>query len=407
MRICVVSINYEPEKLGIAPYTTGMAVGFAGRGHDVTVLTGLPHYPEWSVHPDYRNASRTVVSNGGVLVRRYAHYVPKNPTMMRRMLFEASFGVRVASGAWAKPDIVLVTSPSLIASAMVIGRARAMKIPVGVIVQDSYGKGVAETGAMGGRKAAMVERVEAAVLNQATGIAVVHERFVDTLAAEGVDPKRLAVIRNWAHLNEPIAALDTAQVRRRYGWESDRIVLHTGNMGAKQGLENVVDAARIADQRGLGVRFVLVGNGSRRRVLEKYAQGVERIEFKDVLDAEEYRAVLAAVDVLLVNERPGVGQMAAPSKLTSYFSAGRPVLAATDANGVAAQEIQDSGAGVVVPAGEPAALLEAATKLANDREEAKRLGATGVGYARRILGAERAIDHYDEWVHRLVALSAR
>ena len=109
---------------------------------------------------------------------------------------------------------------------------------------------------------------------------------------------------------------------------------------------------------GFDIRFVLMGDGNQRRLLQQSAKGVQRIEFKEPLDAEDYRQVLACADVLLVNERPGVGEMAVPSKLTSYFSAGRPVLAATDADGVTAGEIRDAGAGVVVPAGDPAALLD-------------------------------------------------
>src|ERR1700759_4856220 len=204
-------------------------------------------------------------------------------------------------------------------------------------------------------------RFESAILSHATGTAVVHDRFADAAVQRGVDPKRITVIRNWAHIESPTAAVDTAKVRLQHGWKpQERIVLHSGNMGAKQGLENVVAAARLADEQGIDIRFVLMGDGNQRRLVQEEAKDVLRIEFKDPLDAEDYSQVLACADVLLVNERPSVGEMSVPSKLTSYFSAGRPVLAATDANGVTAREIRDAGAGVVVPAGDPAALLHTA-----------------------------------------------
>jgi glycosyltransferase involved in cell wall biosynthesis len=177
-------------------------------------------------------------------------------------------------------------------------------------------------------------------------------------------------------------------------------------MGAKQGLENVVDAARIADDRGINVRFVLVGDGNRRKALELHAEGVQRIEFKDPLESDDYLELLACADVLLVNELPGVGEMAVPSKLTSYFSAGRPIVAATDTNGVTAQEILDSRAGIVVSAGDPIALLDTSVNLASDIEAGRRLGSLGQQYARRLLGVDRAIDNYEDWVHRLTAKSS-
>lgn len=406
MRICVISINYEPEESGIGPYTTGMAVGLAARGHDVEVLTGLPSYPEWRVDPAYRGLSGTAQAIDGVVVRRFSHYVPANPTTRNRVIFESTFGARVASARWDRPELVVTVSPSLIASAMVITRSRMANIPVGLIVQDLYGKGVVETGAMNAKMAGRAVRFEAAVLNRATGTSVIHDRFAEAAAKMGVDPHRLTVIRNWAHIEAP-TAVDTAEVRMKHGWEPrERIVLHSGNMGAKQGLENVVEAARLADEQGVDIRFVLLGDGNQRRLLQEAAKGVQRIEFKDPLDADDYSQVLACADVLLVNERPSVGEMSVPSKMTSYFSAGRPVLAATDANGVTAREIRDSEAGVVIPAGDPAALLDAAVNLADNSEVGDRLGAAGQHYAHRLLSPERALDEYEDWCYRLAGKHA-
>jgi glycosyltransferase involved in cell wall biosynthesis len=378
-----------------------MAVGLAARGHDVEVLTGLPHYPEWRVNPAYRGLSGTVKAMDGVVVRRFAHYVPAEPTTRSRVIFETTFGARVASARWNKPELVLTVSPSLIASAMVITRSRMANIPVGLIVQDLYGKGVVETGAMSARMAQPAVRFEAGVLNRATGISMIHDRFADAAVKIGVDPKRITVIRNWA-FNESPSAVNTAEVRIKHGWQpQERIILHSGNMGAKQGLENVVAAARLADDHGVNIRFVLLGDGNQRRLLQQSANGVQRIEFKDPLGDEDYRQVLACADVLLVNERPGVGEMAVPCKLTSYFSAGRPVLAATDAGGITAAEIRGSGGGVVVPAGDPAALLDTAVHLADNVEVGKQLGVSGQHYARRLLSPERALDEYEGWCRRL------
>jgi colanic acid biosynthesis glycosyl transferase WcaI len=284
---------------------------------------------------------------------------------------------------------------------MVITRARMANIPVGLIVQDLYGKGVVETGAMSARMAQPAVRFEAAVLNHATGVSMIHDRFADAAVKMGVDRKRITVIRNWA-LNESSNVVNTTEVRMKHGWQpQERIILHSGNMGAKQGLENVVAAARLADEHGVNIRFVLLGDGNQRRLLQQSAKGVQRIEFKDPLDAEDYRQVLACADVLLVNERPGVGEMAVPCKLTSYFSAGRPVLAATDADGITAAEIRGSGGGVVVQAGDPASLLDTAVDLADNVEVGKQLGISGQQYADRLLSPERALDEYEGWCRRL------
>ncbi|MEB0141401.1 hypothetical protein QN363_20505, partial [Undibacterium sp. CCC2.1] len=82
-----------------------------------------------------------------------------------------------------------------------------------------------------------------------------------------------------------------------------------------------------------------------------------RLQFIDSLDDFGFQRALASADILLVNEKLGVSEMAVPSKLTSYYNAGRPVIAATDRRGVTAAEIESAGGGVVVDAEVPQAII--------------------------------------------------
>jgi colanic acid biosynthesis glycosyl transferase WcaI len=405
MKITVVGINYRPEVTGIAPYTTGIAEGLAQGGHAVTVLTGVPHYPEWRIAEPYRAARRYIETLDGALVYRIRHFVPERPSARGRIQMEASFARNVLLHRWNKPDLVVAVSPTLLSAAVVVARARLLRIPVGVIVQDVYSKGVVETGAMDGRSATATAGIESAVLRHATGVAVIHDRLATALNDIGVVDDHMSVIRNWTHIDKDVADADVPSARARFGWQPDEIVvLHTGNMGVKQGLANVVAAAKLASKSNATaqpVRFVLVGDGNQRRLLEAQASGVDAIELIDPLPAAEFRAALDAADILLVNERPGVGGMAVPSKLTSYFVAGKPILAATDPSSGSAEELRSSGAGVVVPPGDPQALLDAARTLASDEAAMRRLGEQGKRYAHDVLSSTSAIAEYDKWCNSL------
>jgi glycosyltransferase involved in cell wall biosynthesis len=169
-------------------------------------------------------------------------------------------------------------------------------------------------------------------------------------------------------------------------------------MGYKQGLENVVAAAALAHRNNRSVRFVLLGDGNQRAGLQSLAAGLSTVEFLPPVSDGEFPAALGAADVLLVNERPGVGHMSVPSKLTSYFNSGKPVLAATDAAGFTTVEIAASGAGVCVPADRPDLLLSEATRLGTDRDLASQLGEAGRRYCGELLSDEAAIDRYEQWV---------
>ncbi|MGH1525415.1 glycosyltransferase family 4 protein [Leifsonia sp. L25] len=408
LRITILGLHYAPERTGNAPYTSSLARGLRERGYDVRVVTGHPHYPDWRIWPGFGQWTRRE-SVDGVPVARLRHYVPRRPTAMTRLLSELSFGVRLLFARWGRPDVVLLVSPALFSTVVAMGRARlSPKRPgIGVWVQDLYSRGVAETGAGGRRAVGPMTAVESSTLKAADGVAVIHERFKTVVTSSlRVDPERVAVIRNWSHL--PAIVHDSRdEVRARRGWRNDEvIVLHAGNMGAKQALENVVDAAKVADERGVDLRFVLLGDGNQRERLEWLAQGVERIEFIDPLPDEEFQRTLASADILLVNELPGVAEMAVPSKLTSYFGTGLPVLAATDSGSVTASEIAASGGGVRADPGKPRELVEAALQLAAEQQTHNAMGAAGREFRHVHLAAEMAIARYAEWLAGL-AVSRR
>lgn len=395
LRVSILALNYEPEPTGIAPYVTGLAEGLAERGHEVSIVTALPHYPQWKVYPGFAPVVAERIN--GVSVTRLRHYVPGKPHGIRRLLSEVSFGFALRRTRIAPADVTVLLSPPLVSSSLALAslRRRAKGAPALVWVQDLYARGLAETGQGGGTGVRVIGGIERRLLRRATGVVVIHDRFAaDVVAQFGVDPAAVSVVRNWTHVETPHS--DRAATRKRLGWTDDRcVVLHAGNMGVKQGLQNVVEAARRADAEGLPLLFVLMGDGAARAELEAQARGVRSIQIVDGLPEHEFVGVLAAADILLVNELPGVFSMALPSKLTSYFVAGTPVLAAADAHGITAAELAASGAGVRVDPGDPVALADAALALAHDAERSQKLAAAGLDYVRSTLSRNTALDAFE------------
>lgn len=389
MRAAVIGLNYSPDPTGIAPYTTAAADGLQAAGIAVKAITGYPHYPQWRI-PDEYTGWKLIEAVHGVDVLRLRHPVPTHGSLGVRALMELVFGARAATASWFGADVVLAVTPALLATTQVVARARLTRRPVVVWVQDIYTLSAAETGEASAASD-LIAKIESWTLRHADRVIVIHDRFADFIIRRlGVDPDRVDVVRNWSHLSgpEPVASCAT---RHRHGWADDEIVvLHAGNMGTKQNLESVVRASRLAAMRGERVRFVLLGDGHRRAALE--AMGANpNLQFIDPLPDGEFASTLASADILLVNELPGMSEMSVPSKLTSYFSTGRPVLAAVDTCSVTASEIEASGGGVLVAPDNPEALLDAAVALASDPKTADRLGASGLGYRRTTLSADTAL----------------
>lgn len=408
-RVTIVGLHYSPERSGNAPYTTSLARGLTAAGHRVHVVTGFPHYPEWKRHDGYTGWRRPEIREG-VSIMRLQHYIPRKPTGLRRLVMELTFGFRAVMANWEHPDVIILVSPALLSTGLAAVRARLSRnrTPFLVWVQDLYSRGLVETNMATGPVASLALRLESAILGSADGIVAIHERFrtyiVNTL---GVVTGEVRVIRNWTHL--PTSPGDgQLEFRNKMGWhDDDIIVLHAGNMGKKQGLMNVVEAARLAEREGSSVRFVLMGDGNQRAGLESASAGLKNVSFVDSLPGPDFMTALTAADILLVNELPGVKDMSVPSKLTSYFNAGVPVLAATDSGSVTAEEVTAADSGLLVPADNPAALLNAAESMAADQDGLKRMGANGLQFRLNELSEEAAMATYNDFVTSLASSRSR
>lgn len=406
LRISILGLNYAPEPTGIAPYTTRLAELLASTGHEVSVLTGYPHYPEWRLADGYHGWSKKEMRNG-VHVHRLRHFIPHRVSNLHRMHLELSFGIRLLLAKWRRPDVVIIVSPALFATALAVARARFgwRKPATGIWVQDIYSRGMEETSSGNSLTTFLMKRLEGFALRSATQVSVIHDRFGDYLASELAVPSAdIRTIRNWTHIQATTTSLERPLVRRHLGWGDDEIiVLHAGNIGVKQGLANVVEAARLADSNGSNVRFVLLGDGNQRENIRTLAKDVDSIQFIRPLADDEFNDALHSADILLVNELAGLREMAVPSKLTSYFATGLPVVAAVAPDSTTAGEIENSRGGIRVSAESPQELLDAVERLGTEKLLSQSLGMAGQKYAANSLSQDAAIVKYCAWLADLAS----
>ncbi len=398
--VLFVGINYAPEPTGIAPYTAGMAAALAKRGWRVSAITTHPHYPAWRVAPGYGGWLRREQLDDVDLVR-VSHFLPRRHTGLTRALSELTFGLRALARRWGRPDVVVLVSPAMISSRLVAARARLTGIPVVVWVQDIYTLGVEQAGD-GSRGVGLVRWLERGLFDSAKRVVVIHDRFRRALSSTIGTTSTVDVVRNWSHVSTDGHERDV-EMRHRLGWsDDDVVVLHAGNMGAKQGLENVVQAGREAERRGSKVRFVLMGDGNQRAALESSAAGCTRVQFVDPLPDGDFERALASADMLLVNELPDLTEMAVPSKLTTYFATGLPVVAAVSSASITREEMVAAGAGPCVPAADPVALVDAVERLAADPDEARARGAAAREYREAHLGTDAAVGVFESTLNAAV-----
>jgi colanic acid biosynthesis glycosyl transferase WcaI len=401
LRVLISSSYYWPEEAGSAPYLTGLAEHLSAEGHDVVVATGFAHYPDWRSTAGRRVTARE--SHNGVRIIRRRHYVPRTQSAGHRAAYELSLlaaGLTALPLRW-RPTVVVGTCPSLAGGVVASAASLRYRVPYGLVFQDLMGQAAEQSGVAGGaRVAGTVRKVELRLARQATAVAIIAENFRGYLEAGGVAAERIERLRNWTRRVEPDETRE--ETRSRFGWPDDEFVsVHGGNMGQKQGLDNVLDAAALLG--GSKTRIVLVGDGNDRPRLERdaAARGLANVEFVGLQGPGRWEAVLQAADALIVNQRESVADMSLPSKLTSYFAAGRPVVAAASPTSETADEIRAAGAGIVVRPGDPGALRDALFALQADPERARGYAESGKQYAEATLSRTAALAGYDEFVARL------
>lgn len=413
MRVFIAAVNYAPEPTGIGPYATGLAEHLASVGHEVVVATSFPSFPLWRW---YEAPARWRIQEhlNGVHVWRTKVLLPRRRTTFWRIAFDSSIAATTALTALSVPkcDLAICVSPPVQAP-LICAALRSRVGKVVMFVQDLPVQAAVSVGML--RDGAVLKfgrSIERIAYQQADHIVVISPVFAESIRRAGVDPQRISEIPNWADGVSEQPLQTDLEVRHRLGaTKDDFLVLHSGNMGAKQDLSNVVAAAGLLRDEAR-IKFALVGDGVRKSQIEHEIRGsgLLNIRLLPLQPVEEFPRVLAAADALLINQAPLVVDSVLPSKLLSYMASGRPVVAAVDARSTTADLVQRAGCGVVVLPGRPDDLARAITSIASKQLEAadwQAMGRRGRAYVEANFDRSRVLEKWDELLARLLPTETR
>jgi colanic acid biosynthesis glycosyl transferase WcaI len=401
LHILVVTGSYAPDRTGTAPLNTQLCEHLASRGHRISVATGFPHYPDWKVPDAYRGKLWQRETRNGVVIHRGYIFVPAQPTPLRRILYDTSIGLSsLLRGLpiW-NVDLVLAVSPPLQAGLAGHVLARLKGAPFLFQIMDLVPDLAIALGMLQNPWAIRLARtLESHVYSRADAILVISDSFAANLSSKGVPRSKIFSIPLCVDTRfiQPNAPRDGFRNAHRIG-QTDFLVLYTGNMGAKQKLSNVLEAAaQLPELRE--ILFCFAGGGAERTRLKACARSraLSNVLFLALQQPSALPGMFAAADVLLLNQSAKVVDTVVPSKLLTYMAAGRPVIAAVNAASEAAQCIERAGCGLIVEPENPTALAEAIRLLYASRELASQLGARGRLFAEEHFACERVFRLYED-----------
>lgn len=374
--VLIVGLNYAPEAVGIGPFTRGMAEGLVQRGFAVDVVAGQPYYPQWRSVPGFASWQRT--SENGVTVVRCPHYIPRVPSGPKRILHLASFAVAAVGPALRRalgprcPRVVICVAPALLSVPVAWLAAKLARAKLWIHVQDFEVEAAFATGLVNGEgvPARLARGLENGLLRLADKVSTISPQMVAKLHAKGIAPTRAIEVRNWANAPAPDPAAGAAY-RADWGLETRHVALYSGNIANKQGIEILVEAARLLAGRE-DIAFVICGEGPNRERLEALAAGLDNIQFHDLQPAARMGELLSLASVHLLPQIAGAADLVLPSKLANMLASGRPVVAtAVPGTGLHAEV---EGCGIAVPPGDARAIADAVAALIDDPARAAAMG---------------------------------
>lgn len=337
MKILLYGINYSPELTGIGKYSGEMAAWLAAQGHEVRVVTAPPYYPDWKVWQGFSTWRFNKRQEAGVMVIRCPLYVPAKPTAIKRLLHLASFSLTSALALLAqlrwKPELVILVVPTLFCAPQALAVAKLTGAKSVLHIQDY------EVDALFGLSIAKGERlkrwafaIERAVLRAFDRVSTISSGMLQRATEKGVAKEQLRFFPNWSETARFHNVSRDPQLLRRLGVDPDkRVLLYSGNIGEKQGLESVIEAAQRLAQRPELV-FLVVGEGAGKARLLAMSQqrGLSNVVFAPLQPYEDLPALLASADCHLVIQKRGAADAVLPSKLTNILAVGGNALITAD-----------------------------------------------------------------------------
>lgn len=385
MRVLIITQIFLPEMGALSNRLYPIVRQLVAAGHEVFVATGMPNYPEGVVFPGYRDKLFLRETVGGAHVLRTAYYTaPRNLSKWSQLVNYLSFiPAAFHSGLRAgKVDAVFVSSPPLFAiiPALCIAKLRRAKFVLDI--RDLWPDEIVACGAArpDSLPVRVISTIERLAYRAAAHICCTTQSFIETILERGVPREKTALIPNGADLELFRPLPRDNPVVGEYPFGNRFVVMYSGLLGIKHGLEVILEAARLLRDE-TNIVFFWVGSGARREALRESAEkmGLDNIIFGGERKVEEIPHLLARADVCLSALLPAPYlEKIITVKVFEYLACEKPVVASLA--GETARVLQDSGGGIVVPPNDSRAMADAILSLYHDPQRRTAMGKLGRVY---------------------------
>ncbi len=382
LRIMFLTHYFPPEVGAAQARMSELAQQLAGRGDAVTVVTGFPNYPTGVVPEPYRGRFSMEEHVDGVRVLRRWVFATPNVGFLKRILNWLSFVATsiTALRAVGPVDVIFVQSPPLPTGVAALVYSRLKRAPFVLNVSDIYPESAVQLGMLRNRTAIrLAEMLEMHLYRRAARVTVPTPGMLERLAARGVPREKLVWLTNGVDTTtfRPLPRDD--ELARRLEVNGHKVFLYAGTHGLSQGLDVILDAARMTDDPE--VLYVLAGEGADKAALvaRARAEGIANVRFLPNQPKASMPALLNLAYASIICLKPlELFRSALPSKMFESMAVAQPLVAALWGEG--AELVTAAGCGVVTEPGDARQMRDAVVALAHDPGRAREMGLKGREY---------------------------
>jgi glycosyltransferase involved in cell wall biosynthesis len=403
-KILIVSQYFYPENFRI----NDIAEEWIKRGYSVTVLTGIPNYPEGNFFKGYSWIKRRKEFYKGINIIRIP-IISRGKTKFKLSLNYLSF---VISGyLWKlttrhKFDLVFIYEVSPMTQALPgVWLGKRLKIPVVLYVTDLWPENVEIVSGFKNKYVfRMIGKMVDYIYAKTDLILTSSESFIDAIKSRGVIKSKLKYWPQYAEdFYKPFKG--SHELEHLIPNDGRLNIIFTGNMGVAQGLDILVDVAKRLVSQNLFVRFNMVGDGRFKNQLIKLIHQAEIEELFNFIERqapEDIPKLLSMCDfgLIVLNKSPLFAKTI-PAKTQSYLASRIPVLASAD--GEIYKLINDNNLGFASPAGDVESLVNNIKKILSlSSENIQELSYQAIKYNESHFSKSKLLDQMDDWFDSLI-----
>jgi colanic acid biosynthesis glycosyl transferase WcaI len=380
-RILVLGINCLPELTGIGKYTGEMISWMAEEGHDVTMVTGFPYYPNWKVQEPYKGNwyKAETMFEGNLKIYRCPLYIPSRPSGLKRLIHESIFFVSAGFVVFKmlfkpKQDLIFAIAPPFHLAILALFYRFCRGGRIIYHVQDLQIEAAKELKML--RYKWMFDllfSIEYFILRKMDFITTISEGMMRKVSAK--IPKVITFFPNWVDTETFYPLPDRQSLKSKWGYQpDDHVILYSGSIGEKQGLDSLIRIADKLKHRG-HIKFVICGTGPYKAELMKMAEdaGLKNLVFLPLQGFDVFNEFLNMADVHLVLQKANASDLVMPSKLTAILAVGGLALVTANAGTTLHDVIIEHGMGVIIEAEKEVLLAEAIVEITeNDYEPCRK-----------------------------------